>query len=102
MSRLAEANSPIRCTWKGKDAWSFDFEPAGNEERRTTCTTGVLHKVRVKDALALMLTSNRSRQIAIILVVALCRFGGSRCNRRELRQGPRSRAYQDAVHAGQG
>jgi hypothetical protein len=26
-----EANSPIRCTWKGKDAWSFDFEAAGNE-----------------------------------------------------------------------
>jgi hypothetical protein len=25
-----EANSAIRCSWKGKDAWTFDFELAGN------------------------------------------------------------------------
>ncbi len=25
-----EANAPIRCTWKGKDAWSFDFSLDSN------------------------------------------------------------------------
>jgi hypothetical protein len=25
-----EANAPIRCTWKGKDAWSFDFSYDSN------------------------------------------------------------------------
>jgi len=28
-----EANAPIRCTWKGKDAWSFDFTPTDNQSR---------------------------------------------------------------------
>jgi hypothetical protein len=28
-----EANAPIRCTWKGKDAWSFDFNPTDNQSR---------------------------------------------------------------------
>jgi hypothetical protein len=30
-----EASSPIRCTWKGKDAWSFDFTGADNHSRAT-------------------------------------------------------------------
>jgi hypothetical protein len=28
-----EANSPIRCFWKGKSAWTFDFEATGNDSR---------------------------------------------------------------------
>jgi hypothetical protein len=28
-----EANSSIRCTWKGKSAWIFDFDLAGNDSR---------------------------------------------------------------------
>ena len=28
-----EASAPIRCTWKGKDAWNFEFGPADNESR---------------------------------------------------------------------
>jgi len=28
-----EANAPIRCTWKGKEAWSFDFNLADNQSR---------------------------------------------------------------------
>ncbi len=30
-----EASAPIRCTWKGKEAWNFEFGPSDNQSRAT-------------------------------------------------------------------
>jgi hypothetical protein len=38
-----QANAPIRCTWKGKDAWNFDFDYTSNHSRATYYDWGFSH-----------------------------------------------------------